>query len=343
MNIGRTFFLARLIATFIILWFIDFKKIILILQSIDLNLTWLAFLIDLAGFIIWTIKWKFLVDKLEKIGFLTLFIGLLAGNCLNTNVLRARTFGGFGRAMFLTNVTKNHRFANWYGIVVMDQTSNSFVFMFPVIFSLLFMFLFLNIPWWLSNIMEILTFFLFFLAFFAFISKKKINRTTVSYNFYSFLQKIYNFPPIKFFRERYESYNKFEEVIVSGIEEFSSTWRSILGDRRILAVDFSLSVIMFAFIYLKAFVLFKSTGYNIFIPHLIVSLTLTLWLSSILPVPKGFGFKEILMIGIYAMVGVPINTALIVSLIDRAIYLFYVIVIAYLSMVAIRIFHIDRR
>jgi hypothetical protein len=40
------------------------------------------------------------------------------------------------------------------------------------------------------------------------------------------------------------------------------------------------------------------------------------------------------------MVGIPITTAAIVSLIDRAIYLFFVIIIAYFSIFLMRLFHI---
>ncbi len=74
----------------------------------------------------------------------------MGGNVLNTNVLHARTFGGFGRAMVLKNVTNDYQNANWYATVAMDQAINSLVFSIPVIFSLLFIFLFLDIPLWLS-------------------------------------------------------------------------------------------------------------------------------------------------------------------------------------------------
>jgi uncharacterized membrane protein YbhN (UPF0104 family) len=43
------------------------------------------------------------------------------------------------------------------------------------------------------------------------------------------------------------------------------------------------------------------------------------------------------MTGVYTMVGVPINVAVIVALIHRAIYLFFVIVVAYLAVVFLRI------
>jgi len=81
-------------------------------------------------------------------------------------------------------------------------------------------------------------------------------------------------------------------------------------------------------------------GYNITLPDLVVSLSLILWLSSILPIPGGIGIKELIMIGIYSMVGIPITTAAVVSLIDRAVYLFFVIIIAYFAIVFMRLFHI---
>ena len=84
---------------------------------------------------------------------------------------------------------------------------------------------------------------------------------------------------------------------------------------------------MYSFIYSKSYVLFHSTEYDISILQLLVSLFLILWIISVVPIPGGFGFKEIVMIGMYTMVGVPINIAAIGSVIDRIIYLFFVSVI----------------
>lgn len=343
MKLGTVIFMLRLIAAAIILLLIDFEKLIIILRSLNIDLIVLAFSLELAGFLIWTLKWKFFVDKLKKIKFTTLFLVLMAGNCLSTNVLRARTFGGFGRAKFLGTFDRGHKQANWYATIAMDQTGNNFVFTFLAIFSMLFVFLFLDIPWWLSIIMETIALLFFLSAFAAYISSRKIEKKTVIRSFYSNLHRIYNFSAIKFIRNRFDSYNKFEEMVVSGLTEFADTYRSILKDRRTMVRDLGLSVIMYAFIYSKAYVLFQSVGYDISILHLIVSFSLMLWINSIIPVPYGFGLKEIVMIGIYTMVGVPINIAAIVSFIDRAIYLFFVIIISYSAIVFMRIFHIGKR
>jgi len=257
-------------------------------------------------------------------------------------VLRARTFGGFGRAMFLKNITKDHGHGNWYATVVIDQTTNSFVFSIPVIFSLLFVILFLNIPRWLSILLEIIAIILLILSVFAYISKQRIKKSTIVGFFYSTLKRIYELSLCKFIRNRY-SYQKFEELVITGLIEFEKTYRSILKDRKILTRDIFLSVLMFGFIYTKAYVIFQSVGSDITIFSLIISLTLTLWINSILLIPGGFGVKELIMIGMYSMVGVPLTTSAVVSLIDRAIYMFFVIIIAYAATVIMRLFHIGDR
>ncbi len=222
----------------------------------------------------------------------------------------------------------------------MDQTSNSFVFSFPVIFSILFVFLFLDLPFWLSIILETIVFIVLLLALAAFFSRRKIDKTAAVRFFYSNLQRMYNLPPFKFIRSRFDSYNKFEELVESSLEEFAKTFRQFLADKRILTQDAGLSAVMFVFIYAKAYVLFQSVGYDITIPHLIVSLSLILWINSVLPFPGGLGIKELIMISIYAMAGIPVTIAALVSIIDRAIYMFFVIIIAYLSIFLMRIFHI---
>lgn len=341
MRFGEILFITRLITLATILLVIDYQQLALILRSIDTNLLILALLLELSGFLIWTLKWKFLVDRLKNVKFPILFLGLMGGNVLNTNVLRARTFGGFGRAMFLKNMTNDYQDANWYATVAMDQATNSFVFSIPLIFSLLFIFLFLNIPLWLSILLEVIALILFLLAFFAYLSKQRMDRSTIIEFSYLTLRRTYDFAPFKAIRNRFTSYKIFEEIVTTGLTEFAKTCKSIMKDRKIFAKDIGLSILMFAFIYSKAFIIFRSVGYNITIADLIVSLSLILWLSSILPIPGGIGIKELIMIGIYSMVGIPITTAAIVSLIDRAIYLFFVIIIAYLSIVFIRLFHIS--
>ncbi|HJH31488.1 MAG TPA: flippase-like domain-containing protein [Methanosarcinaceae archaeon] len=343
MKTGSIFFLVRLIGATIIIWFMDIEQLALILRSINPDFILLAFLLELSGFLIWTLKWKHLVDKIEHIRFTTLFMGLLAGNCMSTNVLRARTLGGFGRVFFLKNVSQDHRHANWYATIAMDQTTNNFVFTPLIIFSLLFGFLFLNIPWWLSVLMEIIVLILFSLALGAYLSRQKVERTNII-NFCKLnLQRIYNFTPIKYFRNRFGSYHIFEEIVVRNLTEFTKTYTSILKDKQALAKDVILAVLMYSFIYSKSYVLFHSSGYDISILQLVVSLSIILWINSVLPVPGGLGFKEIVMIGIYTMVGVPVNIAAIVSVIDRIIYLFFVIVISYSVIGIMRIFHINQK
>ncbi|MGP8321409.1 MAG: lysylphosphatidylglycerol synthase transmembrane domain-containing protein [Methanosarcinaceae archaeon] len=343
MKLRNIFFSARLIGAIIILWFIDFEQLTLILCSIDPYFILLAVLLELSGFLIWTLKWKHLVDKIEHINFTILFMGLLAGNCMSTNVLRSRTLGGFGRVFFLKNVSQSSRHANWYATIAMDQTTNNFVFTPLIIFSLLFVFLFLNIPWWLSVLLEIIVLILFFSVLGIYLSRQKIKKSSIISFCQLNLQRIYCFKPIKYIRNRFDSYHLFEEIVVQDIAEFTKTYTSILKDKQILAKDVFLAVFMYLFIYSKSYVLFQSSGYDISIFQLVVSLTLILWIISVIPVPGGFGFKEIVMIGIYTMMGVPINIAAIVSVIDRIIYLFFVIVISYSAICIMRILNINQR
>lgn len=72
-----------------------------------------------------------------------------------------------------------------------------------------------------------------------------------------------------------------------------------MKDRKILSMDIGLSVLMFAFIYLKTYMIFQSVEYGITI-------------------------------------------AVIVSLMDRVIYLFFVIFIAYSAIFIMRLFHIGQ-
>ena len=156
------------------------------------------------------------------------------------------------------------------------------------------------------------------------------------------LKRTYYFSLFKFIRKRFDSYQIFEELVITGIAEFEKTYKSIMKDRKILSTDIGLSVLIFASIYLKTYMIFQSVGYDITIADLIVSLSLILWLISILPIPGGLGIKELIMVGIYSMVGIPITIAVIVSLIDRVIYLFFVIFIAYAAIFIMRLFHIGQ-
>lgn len=100
------------------------------------------------------------------------------------------------------------------------------------------------------------------------------------------------------------------------LTEFKKTYTSILKDKKSLTKNVCLAVLMYSFIYSKSYILFPSIGYDISILQL-VSLSLILWIISVVPTPGGFGFKEIVMIGMYTMVRVPISIAAIVSVLTE--------------------------
>ncbi len=337
---GDIVFALRLIAIVIVLWLINFDELKQIMRSVSLDCVVLAVSLELSAFLVWALKWKFLVDKLEKVKFTTIFLGLMAGNFFSTNEIRARTFGGFGRARFLRAVTHNRIYAECYATIAMDQTGNNFVFSSLVIFSMLNVFLFLNIPRWLSLTMEGVALIIFLLALAAFLSRRKVDETAVVRFLRPKLQQIYDFSIFKFVRNRFDTYTKFEETIVSSLAKFAQTYKELLKDRGTLVRDVGLSVIMYAFIYSKDGVLIRGAGYDISVPHLMVALSIIFWVNSVVPIPKGLGFKELVMTGVYTMVGVPINIAVIVSLVHRAIYLFFVIVVSYVAVVFLRISNI---
>lgn len=96
------------------------------------------------------------------------------------------------------------------------------------------------------------------------------------------------------------------------LTEFKKTYTSILKDKKSLTKNVCLAVL----IYSKSYILFPSIGYDISILQL-VSLSLILWIISVVPTPGVFGFKEIVMIGMYTMVRVPISIAAIVSVLTE--------------------------
>jgi len=337
MKLSNIIFIVQLIAIVIVLCLIDFEKLELNLKSINFDYIVLAVSMELAAFLVWAAKWKFIVDKHERVKFTTIFLCLMAGNYLLTNEIRARALGGFGRAGYLYKVTRNRTLPECYATIAMDQTSNNFVFFLLALFSMLFVFLFLNIPWWLALIMEVIVLIVFLLALATFLTRRKIDETAVVRFLRPKLQRIYNVSAFKFIQNRFDTYGKFEEVIVSSLAAFAKTYKQILKDRSTLARDVGLSVLMYALIYTKDYVLVQGAGYDISVLHLIVALSITFWLTAVIPVPTWPGIKELVMISIYTMVGVPITTAVIVSLIHCAIYLFFVVVIAYSAIVFLRI------
>lgn len=337
MKLSNLIFIAQLIGIVVVIWLMDLGELTRSLKSIKFDYIVLAFSLELAAFLVWAQKWKFIVDKFEKVKFTTIFLCLMAGNYLRTNEIRARSLGGFGRAGYLQKFTHNRTLPDCYATIVMDQTSNSFVFFPLAMLSMLFVFLFLNIPWWLSLIMGVIALIVFLMILAAFFSRRKINETAFVRFLRPKLQRIYNVSAFKILRDRFDSYGKFEELIISNLAEFVKTYKQILKDRSTFARDVGLSVLMFALMYSKDYVLVQGAGYDISVLHLIVGLSITFWLTAVIPVPTGPGFKELVMITIFTMVGVPFTTAVIVTLIHWAIYLSFVVGIAYLAVILLRI------
>jgi hypothetical protein len=131
--------------TGLILWKIDIKKFVEILNNINYILLLPGILLYLFGYILRAIRWQYLLAHTKKINLYTLFTILIIGFMAN-NILPARA-GEFIRA-YMLGVKEQQSKSLTLATVILERIFDglTFVFLFTIVW------IFLPLPDWIKNI-----------------------------------------------------------------------------------------------------------------------------------------------------------------------------------------------
>jgi uncharacterized protein (TIRG00374 family) len=327
----RVGFLLSLIVIGLLVYLLkdlDFLKIWDLLREIKLSLFFVA--IVLIGLMFVVLHLRFtgsLKGVLKKSNSFYLFVVLMAGVFMNTITPGSNVGGEPVRSYYLKKKYKSSQ-TKFLGAILADKSFNVFVFGLFLIFSVLFVFVFMKIPLGLKFVLEILVILFFAIVLIVFLAyKSKENKTKV----YRFLYKL------TVINKKHRSFASFEEYVDKRLSYFVRSFKRIFFNKKKFVKNALLSVIIWILIYLASYYLFLAFNQKINFLYVIAVVTLSYLVGDVSPVPGGVGIVESIMVLLYSTMNISVELAVSVTLLSRAIYYFYALIIGGLSLLYLKL------
>jgi len=289
-----------------IMKYIGIHEILEVLKNIKLSFLLLGLLIQLFLFGLWGYRWKIILEAAkEKISVKNLYLSLFTGVLFNNITPAAKTGGEPVRAYILSkmeSISSERAFAT----ITADRVFDSFPYALLSLFSVLYLFLFKNIPVWVTYVLVFALFFSIFIlvaTVYLCINLKMAKRLILG--LMNFVGRF--FPKIK------EYSHSVEEKIIT----FNSTVLRISKDKTAMAKAMVISFLILFCGFFRVYFVFLAVGYNIsFIVPIIVTI-IAIQVNIIPLLPGGLGTTEGVMVIIFSIFGVPIAVSASVALLDR--------------------------
>jgi len=307
---------------------IDFLEVYYLINNLSLFYFTLAFLSCLITFLLWNIRWKNTLKELIDANYWYILIILFAGVFINTITPGASTGGEPVRAYFLSKKYNKPK-TELFGSIVADKFFNLAVFLLFVVFSIVFIFIYVEISPRLKILLEtILASIILSSLVVIFLLWKKIKFKVdwISEKFYR----------LKSVKKHFKTPEEFKNYVNKKIKNFLGVFNSIILNKKKFWFGIFISIIYWLFLYLSSYFLFISLNSQINFLSLIVVVTLSHLIGDISPVPGGIGLTEGTMFLLYSAMGVSPPIAIVVSLLSRIIYYFFSLLMGGLSLIYLR-------
>ncbi len=311
------FILLALSLLYLVLRKVGFGNILEGLRLLKWYYLVLAISINLLVFLVWNYKWRLQVCKISKIKFWELFPILMTANFFNTSTPTANLGGEPLRAYYLGKKFKKEK-AKYFATIIIDKMTNAGTALMFVIFSVLFISLFLKVPTTvkiLTQSLIITSSVIIGLALFY----RKIKLKTI-------LRVIY-----PFFKKKYPDRNVFEQTIEKKRDNIEGVFKKFYRDRKSVSTEISLGVVMQLLTFAKAYVLFIALGQEISPLYVVLTVSISIMIGQLIVVPGGIGVVEGSMISLYTLLGVSVEIAAMVAILDRIVYYMLTLGVGYLS------------
>lgn len=320
-----------LLVVVVLVWFLskfNFMDLYLLITYIDIRWFLLAVLATFMTFIVWNIRWMYISHPYIKGGFWIFLRIILVSAFFSTLAIDPGVSGEPIRAHFVSKVSKRPR-AKVFAYVLGDAFFRLSALAVFTLFSILFLLVYIKISSTLRLILYILLGIVLIVSTTLIYLILKKNH----YNVGSFFKRLHF---LSFIKKRFKTPELFEEFLNIKVKTFVKTFREVVKKKNNILVGVPLSLVFWSLNYLAAYFLFLSFGIEVNFLSIIIVFTLGNLIGSFSPVPGGIGVTEGLMTFLYSAMGVNIILALVVSLLQRAIYYFFSLVIGGLCLINLR-------
>ncbi|HID72289.1 MAG TPA: flippase-like domain-containing protein [Thermoplasmata archaeon] len=325
------FLVMSFLLLIVVFYRVGFEGVLFRIGTLDIytifglvGLTALVFFID-------AFRWKIVIDGLKRSSYTSLFPIFLGGNFVNTITPGLNSGGEVVRAYYLSKLTGKTK-AECFATIIIDGFALGLAFFVLLLFSLVYMSLFLKVTRKVVVLVAIVFAFLFSAGGLYYRHRKRAKTEKFREGFSRFLRKIYQARFLKRFFKEHRTFEKFENFTYERIEHFKSTFKNLVKNKSLFLKAFSVSFIPMLLMILRSYILFRAMGEVVDFLTILAVLSCAYFLGYFIPLPGGIGIIEAAMIELYIVNDIDPAVAGAVALLDRSFYLMFSMGGGYLSL-----------
>lgn len=306
-------FAAGLFIIFLVSFFIGLNDILSILDHTDLEIMLFTLLLELVIMLLWAVRWKFILDVLDKAPkFKQLFLMLLS-SIFGNNVTPGAA-GGEPLRAYLLDKFENIPFERGFASTTADRVFEFFPFVLISILTIYLIFT-LNVGFWTSLIISIvIVLIIIFFGLLVYVGYEKEVATKVVISIAKWV-----YPVVKRFTSKETSFASIHDKLMEYVDSFTTGFRGVLKDRKMFIAGVFISFLMWGIDSLRFYLTFTAIGYHPPILPVVIIYTVAFVVSILPTIPGSLGIREGVMVALFLPVGISPDVVIAVSLLDRVV------------------------
>lgn len=298
---------------FIVSVAVGLQDIINVLKDANLQIIAIAILLEILLICMWTERWSLILKVIDKSpGFSKLFVMMFAS--LFGNNITPGAAGGEPMRAYLLSKFEKISFDLAFVSASADRVFEFFPFVLVSAFAI-YMISTWNIGFWSTIFISLLI--IVTMAFFGLLIYVGVKREIAERIILSIARSI--FPYALKITKKETTFSAVSEQIQYYVERFSTGFATVLQDHKMFVLGLSISFLMWGTDMLRMYLCFAAVGSSPPIIPMIIIYTIAILITILPTIPGALGLREVTMVGLFLVVGVPADVVIAASLIDRVV------------------------
>ena len=292
---------------------VGLQDIINVLSKSNPTIIIAALLLEIIIIGAWTERWSLILKVVDRSpGFRKLFVMMFAS--LFGNNITPGAAGGEPMRAYLVSKFEGISFDLAFVSASADRVFEFFPFVLVSGFAI-YMISTWNISFWSTVFISVLI--IITMAFFGLLIYVGVKREIAERLILSIARSI--FPYIIKLTKKEVSFSDVTEQIIYYVERFSTGFATVLQDHKMFALGLTISFLMWGTDMFRMYLCFVAVGSYPPILPMIIIYTIAILITILPTIPGALGLREVTMVGLFLVVGVPADVVIAASLIDRVV------------------------
>lgn len=298
---------------FAISFAVGLQDIINVLSKSNPTIIIAALLLEIIIIGAWTERWSLILKVVDRSpGFRKLFLMMFAS--LFGNNITPGAAGGEPMRAYLVSKFEGISFNLAFVSASADRVFEFFPFVLVSAFAI-YMISTWNISFWSTLFISVLI--MITMAFFGLLIYVGVKREIAERLILSIARSL--FPYIIKLTKKEVSFTDVTKQIIYYVERFSTGFATVLKDHKMFALGLTISFMMWGTDMARMYLCFVAVGSYPPILPMIIIYTIAILITILPTIPGALGLREVTMVGLFLVIGVPADVVIAASLIDRVV------------------------